>query len=215
MSENNEVSVNLLLMGRTQSGKSSLGNSLLGSNEFESRLAASSVTTKCRLLSCRIPNFGRRLGKELALRAHVLDTPGVPHSHFSQKQVKPEIGSALLHHFHKGLHMALLVLRADLPLCEEDYHHTLQLVEDLLGPRWKDFTTVVFTHADKLREAKISEKAYLRTAPDTLAALLEMVQHRYLFKGFEDHTMTQERAIILNQIMDYIRANSYQVLEFR
>ncbi|KAJ1217531.1 hypothetical protein NDU88_005125 [Pleurodeles waltl] len=162
-----------------------------------------------------MPNFGRRLGKELGLRVHVLDTLGAPHSQFSQKQVKQEIETALLRHFHEGLHMALLVLRADLPLCEEEHRYTLQLVEDLLGPRWKNFTTVVFTHADKLRAAKISEDAYLRTAPDTLDALLDMVQHRYLFKGYEDHTITQERTIILNQIMDYIREKGYQVLEFR
>ncbi|XP_069486421.1 GTPase IMAP family member GIMD1 [Ambystoma mexicanum] len=215
MAENSEVSINLLLLGRTQSGKSALGNSLLGSTEFDSRLSASSITRECCQLSCRIPSFGRRLGKELSLRTQVLDTPGTPHSHLNQKQVKEEIRLALAHHFQTGLHMALLVLRVDLPQCEEDHCHTLQLVEDLLGPRWKDFTTIIFTHAEKLREARVTEEGYLGTAPERLSALLDTVQRRYIFKGYEEHSLTQERSIILNQILDFIRENSYEVLEFR
>lgn len=130
MSDTDEMTINLLLVGRTQSGKSAAGNSLLGSSDFDSHLSPSSVTTCCSLgCSCRISGFIRRNGYELALRVHVMDTPGYPHSSLSKEEVRQAVRAALAQHFgEKGLHLALLVLRADLPLCEEE-NHTIQLVQ--------------------------------------------------------------------------------------
>ncbi|CAM5107167.1 unnamed protein product, partial [Eretmochelys imbricata] len=131
MSDTDEMTINLLLVGRTQSGKSAAGNSLLGSSDFDSHLSPSSVTTCCSLgCSCRISGFTRRNGYELALRVHVMDTPGYPHSSLSKEEVRQAVRAALAQHFgEEGLHLALLVLRADLPLCEEENHHTIQLVQ--------------------------------------------------------------------------------------
>uniref|UniRef100_A0A452IZM1 AIG1-type G domain-containing protein n=1 Tax=Gopherus agassizii TaxID=38772 RepID=A0A452IZM1_9SAUR len=130
MSDTDEMTINLLLVGRTQSGKSASGNSLLGSFDFDSHLSPRSVTTGCSLgCSCRISGFTRRNGHELALRVHVMDTPGYPHSSLSKEEVQQVVKAALAQHFgDEGLHLALLVLRADLPLCEEE-SHTIQLVQ--------------------------------------------------------------------------------------
>ncbi|XP_029440684.1 GTPase IMAP family member GIMD1 [Rhinatrema bivittatum] len=215
MSKDNEVTINLLLLGKTQSGKSAVGNSLLGSFEFDSHLSAGSVTKACRACRCHIPNFGRRLGKELCLRVHVVDTPGSPHSSLGRKEVTRAIKEALLRHFPEGLHMALLILRADSPLCEEDNCHTVRLAEDILGPSWKKFTAIIFSHGDKVREAGFKEEEYLQTASGALHALLDSVHHRYFFKDFQENSLQQERTIIMNRIMDFIRQNGYQVLQFQ
>ncbi|NXI49605.1 GIMD1 GTPase, partial [Chloroceryle aenea] len=214
MTASNEMTINLAVFGRTQSGKSAVGNSLLGSLDFESRYCPRSVTTHCSLgRSCRILGVTRRNGCELALRVRVLDTPSYPHSCLSREQVRDTVRSALAHHFGKeGLHLALLVLRADLPLCLDESDHPIQLIQELLGPTWKDFTAVVLTHADKAEEAGFSEEEYLHSASSTLLSLFCSIQHKYIFLDNQKSTMKEERAIILRKLLNFIRQNNYQVL---
>ncbi|XP_040185609.1 GTPase IMAP family member GIMD1 [Rana temporaria] len=214
MEGNNEITINLLLLGKTKCGKSSLGNSLLGSYEFESKFFPHSVTKDCRLCRIRMPNFGRRMGRELGLKLQVLDTPGIPHSSLSQDEVKQRVRKALSQYFSQGLHMALLVLRADIPLYEEDNQHTVKLAENLLGPEWKHFTAVVFTYGDVLEEARITEDKFLRSAPPTLSTLLENVHGRYFFRDPTDKTLHEEQAVFANQILHFVRQNSYQTVQF-
>ncbi|KAG8593017.1 hypothetical protein GDO81_000703 [Engystomops pustulosus] len=212
MDNNNEITINLLLLGKTQCGKSSLGNSLLGSYEFESRIFPQSVTKECRLCKMRIPDFARRMGRELGLRLQVLDTPGIPHSSLNQDEVKKRVRKALSEHFPEGLHMALLVLRADIPHCEEDNQHTVKLTEDLLGPNWKYFTAVVFTHAEKLDDMRMTEEKYTNMASKSLCTLLETVHGRSIFRDYPIERPQEERAVLVNQILHFIRQNSYQTL---
>ncbi|NXI42107.1 GIMD1 GTPase, partial [Galbula dea] len=214
MADSKEMTINLVVLGRTQTGKSAVGNSLLGSSDFESHCSPSSVTTGCSLgRSCCISGITRRNGCELLLRLQVLDTPSYPHSGLSKEQVRDTVRSALAHHFGKeGLHLALLVLRADLPLCADERDHTVQFVQELLGPTWKDFTAVLLTHADKAEEAGFSEETYLHSAPTTLLSLLSSVQHKYIFLDNLKSTVKEERAIVLRKLLNFIRQNHYQVL---
>ncbi|XP_069834532.1 GTPase IMAP family member GIMD1 [Dendropsophus ebraccatus] len=213
MDDNNEITINLLLLGRTQCGKSSLGNSLLGSYEFESRIFPQSVTKECRLRRIRIPEFARRRGKELGLSLQVLDTPGIPHSSLNQDEVKRRVRKALSEHFPEGLHMALLVLRADIPYCEEDNQHTVKLTEDLLGPNWKYFTAVIFTHAEKIEDMRMTEETFISLAPKGLSTLLQKVHDRCIFKEQPQGTPHEERGVLANQILHFVRQNSYQTLK--
>ncbi|NWI66770.1 GIMD1 GTPase, partial [Todus mexicanus] len=215
MAGSNEMTINLVIFGRTQTGKSATGNSLLGSLDFESRCSPRSVTARCSLgHSCRISGIIRRNSRELALRVRVLDTPSYPHSCLSKEQVRDTVRSALAHHFgREGLHLALLVLRADLPLCPDESHHTIQLIQELLGPTWKDFTAVVLTHADKAEEAGFNnEEAYLRSASRTLLSLLDSVQQKYIFLDNQKSIIKEERAVVLRKLLNFVRQNNYQVL---
>ncbi|KFO85735.1 GTPase IMAP family member GIMD1 [Buceros rhinoceros silvestris] len=214
MADSEEMTINLVVFGRTQTGKSAVGNSLLGSSDFDSHWSPSSVTTRCRLArSCCISGILRRNGHELSLRVQVLDTPSYPHSGLSKEQVKHTVRSALAHHFGKeGLHLALLVLRADLPLCPDESDHAIQFIQELLGPTWKDFTAVLLTHADKAEEAGFSEEAYLHSASNTLLSLLSSVQHKYIFLDNQKSIIKEERAKILRKLLHFIRQNNYQVL---
>ncbi|XP_033369623.1 GTPase IMAP family member GIMD1 isoform X2 [Parus major] len=131
MADSNEMTINLVVLGKPQSGKSAAGNSLLGSSDFKSHLSPSSVTTCCSLgRSGRILGLIRRNGCESALRVQVLDTPSYPHSALSKEQVRDMVTAALAQHFgEEGLHLALLVLRADLPLCPNESNDTVQLIQ--------------------------------------------------------------------------------------
>lgn len=131
MTDTNQMIINLAVFGRTQSGKSSAGNILLGSDDFYSSLSPGSVTTECSLgRSCHLHSFMRRGGQEITLQIQVLDTPGYPHSKLSMKHVKQEVKKALAHHFgQEGLHLALLVLRADVPFFEQEASNPVQLIQ--------------------------------------------------------------------------------------
>ncbi|KAM6429257.1 GTPase IMAP family member GIMD1 [Rhynochetos jubatus] len=214
MADSNEMTINLVVLGRTQTGKSAAGNSLLGSSDFASHRAASSVTTRCSLgRSCRILGVARRNGCELALRIRVLDTPSYPHSALSEEQVRDSVRSALACHFGKeGLHLALLVLRADVPLCADESERTVHFIQELLGPTWKDFTAVVLTHADKVEGAGFSEETYLHSASGTLLSLLGSVQHKYIFLDNQKSIIKEERATVLRKLLNFIRQNNYKVL---
>ncbi|NXD43502.1 GIMD1 GTPase, partial [Copsychus sechellarum] len=214
MTDNHEMTINLVVLGKAQTGKSAAGNRLLGSSDFESRLSPSSVTPRCSLgRSGRILGLIRRSGCESALRVRVLDTPSYPHSALSKEQVRDMVRAALAQHFgEEGLHLALLVLRADLPLCPDESNDTLQLIQELLGPTWKDFTAVLLTHADKAEEAGYNDETYLQCASSTLLSLLSLVQHKYIFLDNHNGIIKEERNTVLRKLLNFIRKNNYQVL---
>ncbi|GAB1288129.1 GTPase IMAP family member GIMD1 [Apodemus speciosus] len=133
MTNTNKMIINLAVFGQTQSGKSSAGNVLLGSTDFYSSFAPGSVTNDCSLgRSCYLRGFMRRGGQEIILQIQVLDTPGYPHSKLSTSYVKQEVKKALAHHFgQEGLHLALLVQRADVPFFGQEASDSVQLIQVL------------------------------------------------------------------------------------
>ncbi|OBS82398.1 hypothetical protein A6R68_23611, partial [Neotoma lepida] len=124
MTDTNKMTINLAVFGRTQSGKSSAGNILLGSADFYSSFSPGSVTEDCSLgRSCHLRSFMRRGGQEITLQIQVLDTPGYPHSKLGMRHVKQEVKKALAHHF--GQEERLVVVA----------EHCERSLEDLLRER--------------------------------------------------------------------------------
>ncbi|XP_053452943.1 GTPase IMAP family member GIMD1 [Nycticebus coucang] len=217
MTDANKLIINLALFGMTQSGKSSAGNILLGSSDFCSSFAPCSVTQDCSLgRSCHLRGFMRRGGQEVTLQVQVLDTPGYPHSRLSENHVKQEVRDALARHFgQEGLHLALLVQRADVPFCGQEAACPVQMIQEILGHDWKSYTAVLFTHAEKIEEAGFNEDKYLHEAPDTLLTLINSIQHKYVFQYKKGKSLNEQRIKILERIMEFIKGNSYQVLTFK
>ncbi|XP_004703354.1 GTPase IMAP family member GIMD1 [Echinops telfairi] len=217
MTDPNKMIINLALFGMTQSGKSSAGNILLGSQDFHSSFAPCSVTQECSLgRSCHLPSFMRREGQEITLQVQVLDTPGYPHSSLSKKCVIQKVKEALAHHFGQdGLHLALLLQRADMPLCGEEVLPSVQMIQELLGHAWKNYTAILFTHAEKTQAAGLSEEEYIQGAPETLSTLLNSIQQRFVFLYANGESLNERRIPILKRIMEFIKENCYQVLTFK
>ncbi|XP_056299412.1 GTPase IMAP family member GIMD1-like [Pseudoliparis swirei] len=152
------LTLNLLLIGDRQSGRSSVGNALIGGEEFQTGLG---VTPELRLLSRNFQSFFRRQGAESDLTLRVVDTPPVlPHPQ-GVHELCPE-----------GVHVLVLVVRADLP---HDNTHLEEQMEILFGPAWRRHALLVLTHADHLREAGLQPFDYLTQASDWLRALAQEV----------------------------------------
>ncbi|XP_068830921.1 GTPase IMAP family member GIMD1 [Capricornis sumatraensis] len=217
MMNSNKMTINLALFGMTQSGKSSAGNIILGSTDFQSSFAPCSVTKDCSLgRSCHFRSFMRRGGQEVTLQVQVLDTPGYPHSRLSKKHVRQEIREALAHHFgQEGLHLALLVQRADVPLCGQEDSSPVQMIQELLGHAWMNHTAILFTHAEKIEEAGFNEDEYLCEASETLLKLLNSIQRRYIFQYKKGNSLNEQRLKILERIIEFVKENCYQVLTFK
>ncbi|KAM7376886.1 hypothetical protein PAMA_013585 [Pampus argenteus] len=159
--ERKVLTLNVVLLGSRQSGRSSVGNALIGGQEFQTGVAGVSMTTECHLIRRTFPRYFRRQGAESDLMLRVIDTTQLlPHP-----QSVHELCSG-------GVHVVLLVLRADLPHLNT---HLEQHVETLFGPEWYRHTLLVFTHADHLKKVGLQPSVYLTQIPDSLRVLAKKV----------------------------------------
>ncbi|XP_071403196.1 GTPase IMAP family member GIMD1-like [Centroberyx affinis] len=165
--EREALALNVLLLGDRQSGRSSVGNALIGGEEFQTggRVSGVSVTTECRLLSGTFRSFFRRKGAESDLTLRVVDTPPLPPR-------PPALRRSVRELCPEGVHVLALVVRADLPYRNT---HLEECAQTLFGPEWRHHSLLVLTHADHLREAGLQPSLYLTQATDSLRALADTV----------------------------------------
>ncbi|XP_029382748.1 GTPase IMAP family member GIMD1-like [Echeneis naucrates] len=164
--DNNErdvLTLNVLLLGNRQSGRSSVGNALIGGHEFRTgtSIAGVSMTTDYQVLSRNFPGHFRRQGVESDLTLRVIDTPPL--------LPRPSTLGALC---PEGVHVVVLVVRAD-QLHENT--HLEECMETIFGPGWRDHAFLVITHSDHLKKAGLHPSSYLMKATDWLGALASEV----------------------------------------
>ncbi|XP_042368258.1 GTPase IMAP family member GIMD1-like [Plectropomus leopardus] len=160
----NVLTLNVLLLGDRQSGRSSVGNALIGGEEFHTGpcLSGIAVTMEHQLLSRNFPRFFRRQGAESDLVLRVMDTPPMLPNWQRVHKLCPE-----------GVHVLVLVVRADRL---HDNTHLEEHAQTLFGPEWRRHALLVLIHADHLKEAGLHT-----SVSDWLRALAEQVEGGVLF----------------------------------